>query len=207
MVTINAEKMSKSLGNIVSIEQALAKWGANTLRLYCLSAHYAKPLDYTNGLLKESAQRWRQIETCAYELAAATSAGGENIVSLAEESEKAFNAAMDDDMNTSLVLTEFMKFVTLLNQYAASDKLTGDMAQAVLPAFERMMDILGLATAKVGERERKEIEEMIAARNRLRAEKKFKEADEVRKQLMARSVELMDHKGRTVWKKVERAEQ
>jgi len=56
------------------------------------------------------------------------------------------------------------------------------------------------------EKERKEIEEMVAARNRLRAEKKFKEADEIRKKLLERSVELLDHKGRTVWVKRERPE-
>ncbi len=224
MVTINSQKMSKSLGNIVTIEKALGQWGANTLRLYCLSVHYAKPLDYTDELLKESAQRWRQVETCAFELAAAadngsnggggsnsrSSSGGgdtEAVIKLAAESEKAFDAAMDDDLNTSLALTAFMQFVTKLNQYAASDRLTGDMATAALPTLGRMMSILGLKVAETGAQEQKEIEELVATRNRLRAEKKFKEADEVRKSLLGRSIELMDHKGRTVWKKVERPEQ
>ena len=218
MVTINSQKMSKSLGNIVTIEKALEKWGMNTLRLYCLSVHYAKPLDYTDELLKESTQRWRQIETCAFELASAaagnsggnSSSGGEAeeaVAKLAGESEKAFDAAMDDDLNTSLALTAFMQFVTKLNQYAASDKLTADMAKAASPAFGRMMSILGLKVAETGAQEQKEIEEMVAARNKLRAEKKFKEADEIRKKLLARSIELMDHKSRTVWKKAERPEQ
>ncbi|WP_415281193.1 cysteine--tRNA ligase [Candidatus Nitrososphaera sp. FF02] len=209
MVTINSEKMSKSLGNIVSIEKALEKWGMNTLRLYCLSAHYAKPLDYTDDLLKESAQRWRQIETCAYELRAAAGAGGEvdAVKKLADESESAFNAAMDNDMNTSLALTAFMQFVTKMNQYAAADRLSADMARQALPALERIMDVLGLKTMEAGEQEKKEIEEMVVLRNKIRAEKKFKEADEVRKKLLALSVELMDHKGRTVWKKAERPEQ
>lgn len=209
MVTINSEKMSKSLGNIVSIEKALEKWGMNTLRLYCLSAHYAKPLDYTDDLLKESAQRWRQIETCAYELRAAAGAGGEvdAVKKLADESESAFNAAMDNDMNTSLALTAFMQFVTKMNQYAAADRLSADMARQALPALERIMDVLGLKTMEAGEQEKKEIEEMVVTRNKMRAEKKFKEADEVRKKLLALSVELMDHKGRTVWKKAERPEQ
>jgi cysteinyl-tRNA synthetase len=202
--------MSKSLGNIVSIDKALAAWGMNTLRLYCLSVHYAKPLDYTDELLNESAQRWRQIETCAYELRAAAGEGGDvdAVRKLAEESEGAFGAAMDDDMNTSLALTEFLKFVTKLNQLAASDRLTGEMAVAVLPIFEKIMGILGLATVGTTAQERKEIEEMVAMRNSLRAEKKFKEADDVRRRLLEeRSVELMDHRGnRTVWKKVERPE-
>jgi cysteinyl-tRNA synthetase len=208
MVTIGGEKMSKSLGNIVAIEQALARWGTNALRLYCLSAHYAKPLDYTDDLLKESAQRWRQIETCAYELRAATGGGDANAVKkLAADAEAAFDAAMEDDMNTSLALTEFLKFVTKMNQYAAADRLTGDMARAALSAFEKMMGVLGLATVSIGDQERREIEDLVAARNALRAGKKFKEADEVRSKLLSRSVELMDHKGRTVWKKVERPEQ
>lgn len=208
MVTINSQKMSKSLGNIVTIEQALNKWGMNTLRLYSLSVHYAKPLDYTDDLLKESAQRWRQIETCAYELRSAGGSGGETdaVRKLCEESVRAFEAAMDDDMNTSLALTEFLKMVTRLNQYAAADKLTKDMAGAAMPAFDRIMGILGLQIAEAGDQERKEIEQLVADRNRLRAEKKFKEADELRKKLLDRSIELLDHKGRTVWVKRERPE-
>jgi cysteinyl-tRNA synthetase len=206
MVTINSEKMSKSLGNIVTIEKALDKWGMNTLRLYCLSAHYAKPLDYTDDLLKESAQRWRQVETCVYELRAAAGQPGDAVMAPADELQ-AFEAAMEDDMNTSLALTAFMKFVTRLNQLAASDRLTAGIAKASLPAFEKMMGILGLKVVETSEQERKDIEEQVVLRNSLRAEKKFKEADEVRKKLLERSVELMDHKGHTVWKKVERPEQ
>ncbi|MCI0418365.1 MAG: cysteine--tRNA ligase [Acidobacteria bacterium] len=202
MVTIDSQKMSKSLGNIVTIQQALKSWGMNTLRLYSLSVHYAKPLDYTDELLRESAQRWRQIETCAYELRSAPEAGGEaeDVVKLSDEAEKAFEAAMEDDMNTSLALTELMKFVTRLNQYAASDRLNRKMAASALPALQRMMGVLGLQLSEVGTSERKEIEELTAERDRLRTEKKFKEADELRKKLLeSHSVELMDHKGRTVW--------
>jgi cysteinyl-tRNA synthetase len=113
---------------------------------------------------------------------------------------------MEDDMNTSLALTELMKFVTRLNQYAASDRLTKDMADAALPLLERAMEILGLkAAVPDDEEERKTIEELVAERNRMRAEKKFKEADEIRKKLLEeRSVELFDHRGRTVWAKRER---
>jgi cysteinyl-tRNA synthetase len=68
------------------------------------------------------------------------------------------------------------------------------------------MGILGLQIAQAGDQERKEIEQLVADRNRLRAEKKFKEADELRKKLLDRSIELLDHKGRTVWVKRERIE-
>jgi cysteinyl-tRNA synthetase len=208
MVTINSQKMSKSLGNIVTIEQALKTWGMNPLRLYCLSVHYAKPLDYTDDLLKESVQRWRQIETCHAELQFASGSGGDAgaVHRLCEESMKAFEAAMDDDMNTSLALTEFLKLVTQLNQYAAADRLTKDMADAALPTLHKIMDILGLKAIAASKQEREDIEKLVNERNRLRAEKKFKEADEIRKKLLERSVELLDHRGRTVWVKRERLE-
>ena len=207
MVTINSQKMSKSLGNIVTIDRALKSWGMNSLRLYCVSVHYAKPLDYTDELLRESVQRWRQIETCLHELRAAAGRGGdlEAMKKLAAEASAAFDAAMQDDMNTSLALTEFLKFVTRINQYAAGDRLTKDMAEAALPFVERVMNILGLQQVEATEAEQREIEALVGERNRLRAEKKFAEADEIRKRLLAeRSVELFDHKGRTVWAKRER---
>ena len=210
MVTIDSQKMSKSLGNIVTIDKALSDWGMNTLRLYCISVHYAKPLDYTDDLLKESAQRWRQIETCAYELRAAAgqTAGSEKVMKNMEEEElREFEAAMDDDMNTSLALTAFLKFVTRVNQLAASDRLTEDMARKSLPALESVMFILGLKVVEATKQEQKEIEKLVEERSRLRKEKKFKEADDIRRKLAATySVELMDHKARTVWKKVERIE-
>lgn len=208
MVTINSQKMSKSLGNVVTIEQALKSWRMNPLRLYALSVHYAKPLDYTGELLKESVQRWRQIETCVCELRSAGGSGGEvNAVrKMCDESLKAFEAAMDDDMNTSLALTEFLKLVTKLNQYAAADRLTKEMADSAIPVFDKIMDIIGLKTVETGDQERKEIEVLVADRNKLRAEKKFKEADEIRKKLLERSVELLDHKDKTVWIKMEMPE-
>ncbi len=207
MVTIDSQKMSKSLGNIVTIEQAHKIWGANSVRLYSLSVHYSKPLDYTDDLLRESAQRWRQIETCLYELRSAAGSGGEleQVKKLAGESASAFEAAMENDMNTSLALTGLMKFVTRLNQHAADDKLTKDMADLALPVIEGMMGVLGLKAVEAGRAEKQEIEELVAERNRLRLEKKFKEADLVRKKLLEeRSIELFDHRGRTVWAKRER---
>jgi cysteinyl-tRNA synthetase len=213
MVTINSEKMSKSLGNIVTIQQALSRWGMNALRIYCLSVQYSKPLDYTDKLLTESRQRWRQIETLAYELRFASSkkeeekeSGGEleAVKKLSDESMREFEGAIEDNMNTTLAISIFMKYVAELNRYAAADKLTQSMAQIVLRFFNNFIDILGLKVIEASDEEKKEIEELIFVRNKLRAQKKFQSSDDIRKMLIEKySVELMDHKDRTVWKKVE----
>ncbi|MFL6368257.1 MAG: cysteine--tRNA ligase [Nitrososphaeraceae archaeon] len=213
MVTINSEKMSKSLGNIVTIQQALNRWGMNTLRIYCISVQYSKPLDYTDKLLTESRQRWRQIETCAYELRFAGSKEEvlikeavefETVKNLATESTREFQSAVEDNMNTTLALSVFMKFVTELNRYAAADKLSKPMAQLALEFFNNFMNVLGLKVIEATDEEKEEIEELIIVRNKLRAEKKFQSSDDIRKKLIEKySVELMDHKDRTIWKKVE----
>ena len=117
---------------------------------------------------------------------------------------RAFEAAMDDDMNTSLAIAELVKLVTKLNWYIAADKLTKDMADNALPTLNKILDILGLKIVESSDKERKEIEEIVVQRNKLRAEKKFKEADESRKKLLERSIELLDHKGRTAWVKREK---
>jgi cysteinyl-tRNA synthetase len=208
MVTIGSQKMSKSLGNIVVIDKALKRWGMNALRLYCMSVHYSKPLDYTDELLQESVQRWRQIETCVYELRSATGTGDDPAVAgrMSDESTKAFEAAMDEDMNTALALTELLKFVTGINQLAAADSLSRQMADRLLTALQKMMGVLGLRVIEADWAEKGEIEELIKERARLREAKKFREADELRKKLLEdRSVELMDHRARTVWVKRERA--
>jgi cysteinyl-tRNA synthetase len=214
MVSINSEKMSKSLGNIVTIQQALNRWGMNALRIYCMSVQYSKPLDYTDELLTESRQRWRQIETCAYELRFASSKKEEEkqvdegeleaVKKLTNESTREFENAIEDNMNTTLVMSVFMKFVTELNRYAAAEKLTQSMAQHALGFFSNFTDVLGLKVIEATDEEKKEIEELITERNKLRAEKQFHSSDGIRKKLIEKySVELMDHKDRTIWKKVE----
>ncbi len=207
MVTIGSQKMSKSLGNIVVIDKALKRWGMNSLRLYCMSVHYSKPLDYTDELLLESVQRWRQIETCVYELRSAAGTGSDTEAAsrMSDESAKAFEAAMDEDMNTALALTGLMKFVAGINQLAAADNLSRQMADRLQTALQKMMCVLGLRVMEADWAEKGEIEELLKERAKLREAKKFREADELRKKLLEeRSVELMDHRARTVWVKRER---
>ena len=99
-----------------------------------------------------------------------------------------------------------MKLVTKLNRYIAAEKLTKDMTDNALPTLNKIMDILGLKIVESRDKEREVIEEIATRRNKMRAEKKFKEADERRNKLLELlSAELLDHKGRTTWVKREMA--
>lgn len=200
MVTINGEKMSKSLGNIKSIKHVLDNWGSNIIRLFCLSGHYSKPIDYSEELLKENLIKWRQVETCYYELIHANnSSNTTEIRSLINNIGKEFDNSLESDINTHLALITFFKLVKEVNYMAAEEKLNLTDAKIIIPEFERMLDILGLVIPKIMPNEKNEIDNMIITREQLRKEKKFQEADDIRDKLNEMNIELIDHKGKTIW--------
>ena len=205
MVTINGEKMSKSLGNIKSIKYVLDNWGSNVIRLFCLSGHYSKPIDYSEELLKENLIKWRQAEICYYELIHANNENrNSGIKSLIEETGNEFDNALESDFNTHLALLAFFKLVKEINHLAAEEKLGSNDAKIIIPEFERMLEILGLIIPKITLEQKQEIDNLIINREQLRKEKKFQEADKIRDKLSEMNIELIDHKGKTIWMRKER---
>ena len=204
MITINGEKMSKSIGNVKSINNVLESWGPNVARLFCISGHYSKPIDYTEDLLKENLIRLRQIETCYYELRLAEQQReSEDISSLLQESRTEFDEALNDDFNTPLGLTVFFNMIKMINSFAAKEKITKDMSEQALPVLEYMLEVLGIKVQTVTDDEIKSIFELINKRETFRVEKQFKEADKIRDQIAGLGISLIDHKNRTLWMKKE----
>jgi len=205
MVTINGEKMSKSLGNIKSIKHVLDNWGANIIRLFCLSGHYSKPIDYSEELLKENLIKWRQAETCYYELIHANSENhNSEIKSVIKETSNEFDNALESDFNTHLALLAFFKLVKEVNCLAAEEKLDSNDAKIIISEFERMLEILGLNIPKITLDKKQEIDNLITTREQLRKEKKFQEADKIRDKLNEMNIELIDHRGKTIWMQKEK---
>nr|AIF03336.1 cysteinyl-tRNA synthetase (CARS, cysS) [uncultured marine thaumarchaeote KM3_164_C03] len=204
MITINGEKMSKSVGNVKSINHVLESWGPNVARLFCISGHYSKPIDYTEDLLKENLIRLRQIETCYYELRLAEeSQKTEDISSLLEESREKFDAALNDDFNTSLGLSVFFNMIKTINSLAADEKITKKIAGQALPVLEYMLEVLGIEIQTVSDEEIESVFELINKRETLREEKQFEEADKIRDQIAGLGISLIDHKNKTLWMKKE----
>ncbi len=203
MVTINGEKMSKSLGNIKTIKYVLENWGSNIIRLFCLSAHYSKPIDYSEELLNENLIKWRQVETCYYELIHADSENREEINPIIEKMSTEFDNALEGDFNTHLALSAFFQLVKEANRLAAEEKLGKEDAQIIKTELQRMLEILGLSIPEITEDEKNEIDNLIASREKFRKEKQFEDADKIRDKLNEMNVELIDHKEKTIWMKKE----
>ena len=205
MITINGEKMSKSKGNTKTIRHVLENFGANITRLFCLSGHYSKPIDYSEDLLQENITKWRQVESCYYEMNLAKGNGPtDEIKKIIIECQNEFDNALDDDLNTHLALSAFFKFINEINQLAASETITKSISDLAIPIFEKMIYIIGLKIPKISDEEINTINGLISKRESLRAEKKFQEADRIRDQISEMGIELIDHKNRTTWMKKEK---
>ncbi len=203
MVTINGEKMSKSLGNIKSIKHVLENWGPNIIRLFCLTGHYSKPIDYSEDMLTENLTKWRQVETCYYELIHADNENNKENDSIIKKIGLEFDNALEDNFNTHLALSAFFQLVKEGNRLAAEGKLGKDDAQFIKKECDRMLEILGLNIPEMSEDEKNKINNLIKNREQFRKEKQFESADKIRDELNELNIELIDHKRKTIWMKKE----
>jgi len=205
MITINGEKMAKSIGNVKSVKHVLENWGPNIVRLFCLSGHYTKPIDYSEKFLKENITKLRQIESCYYELRLAEGTSEDDITKkLVSKCKKEFDSALNDDLNTPLALTAFYRLIKEINYMAADEKITQTTSSVVLPEFERMTDVLGIQILKVSDEEKNEINQLIVKRDEYREQKNFEQADKIRDQIMEKNIIFIDHKNSTRWIKQEK---
>ena len=200
MITINGEKMSKSLGNVKSVNHVLENWGPNIIRLFCLSGSYSKPIDYSEKFLKENNTKLRQIESCYYELRLAEGTDEETIAEkMVKECREEFNSALNNNLNTPLALTAFYKLIRKVNSLATEEKITQTSAEIILPEFERMLEILGIQIHKVSDAEKNEINQMIKKRDEYRIQKNYEQADNIRAKIAEKNVIFFDHKNKTTW--------
>lgn len=212
MVTINSEKMSKSIGNTIKIAELLKEVGPNVIRLFCLSSHYTKPLDYTQDIINETKRRWSQISNAYYELEfrSRNSFIYENCDSVQRpllnelnDYLGLFEKYLNNDLNFANAMTVFLKFITRINNFFSVDKEVDiEFLTKTFSLLKKFMFIIGLRIQQVSQQEIKEIEGQIYKRNLLRSKKNYLESDKIRLDLATRfNIELIDHKGFTLWKK------
>lgn len=188
MVTISGQKMSKSLGNVVATRALLEQWGSNALRLFCLSGHYRKPIDYTNQMLSEALSLWCRIETAWHILSQTSPATHKG------KAWKEFITYLSYDMDTHGAIS-CMARVARQAGAAASGKLDAQEAGEWRADLEGMMDILGLYMGSPPI----DVRAALYHRDTLRGAGRYKEADDIRDELSSHNIELLDYPGHTIW--------
>lgn len=202
-LTMNKEKMSKSLGNIMAIREVTKQYSAEVIRFFLLSSHYRSPLNYSDENLQNAYLGLRRIYIALRNV---------EVVQLDKSlietnvSAKAFHNAMQDDFNTPVALSVLFDMTHQINKLTES---APEEAKQLAALLKHLAEPLGLIQANpneflqadVDKEEVAKIEALISKRERARENKNWQEADKVRDQLAAMSVELEDSASGTVWRK------
>jgi cysteinyl-tRNA synthetase len=205
MLQLGGEKMSKSLGNLVLIEDFLAKHAADALRMTLLGAGYRGPLTYNEEVVGQSERALDRLRSALRP--ALPGAGGasqaalENLARQVESALAGFCEAMDDDFNTSGALAHLFELVRVTNQ-ARAEGATGDQLHPAQARLRELTTVLGLVLAEP-EQESQVADPFIVLllelRREVRAQKNYALADQIRQKLAALGVVLEDSKEGTSW--------
>lgn len=223
-ITIDKEKMSKSLGNFFTIREILGNFDAEAVRFFLLSTHYRSPIEFSDEQLREAEASIDRYYASASRIA--DFLGQDQTKEKAGTDEKAFEEllgkfldrvkeAMDDDFNTALAIGHIFELIRTLNKYmdgtpsgtkaAALAKRTEELlkeAGSILNIFSRMPEEWNKALMrfKCPNVTEEFIMSKIQERQQARENKDWAAADAIRKELDEKGVALEDKKGRTAWK-------
>ena len=205
MLQLGGEKMSKSLGNMVTIKEFLKNRDADVMRMLVLSGNYRAPLIFneeTQDAAEKSIERLksalRPSSTSASGLSAEAASA---LASQADTTKQSFTDAMDDDFNTPLALASLHELVKAINT-ARDNGANDDQLKSAQDMLRELTGVLGLRLQeKQGSSDAEaEVNALIAERTEARAQKNWARSDEIRDQLKEIGVTIEDSKDGTTWR-------
>ncbi len=205
-VTINKEKMSKSLGNFLTIDKILENYDANTIRFFILTNHYRMPVEFSDEALYSAAAGIKRLYNSINE-GRKVEKIDENIDISDFEEYKQFVEAMDDDLNTSRALAVLFDLANKTNKEQNSQNLTllyklsgvlGFNFDKVEVSEEELKEKINLISKKLGI-ELKSMDEILTLRKTAREEKNWDLADKIRVTFDEAGIILKDSKEGTTW--------
>ena len=195
-LTMDREKMSKSIGNIITPRELLEQgWQGETIRWALLSAHYKAPLDWNDDLLQQSQASLDRLYGALLRL--------KDVDALDSDAPAAFVEALADDLNTPAAIAELSALATAANvakKPVEQAKAKGDLLAAAALFGVLQSDPEHWFRASFGE-QAAEIDKLVAERVAARAAKNYAESDRLRDELAARGVEVMDSASGSTWRR------
>jgi cysteinyl-tRNA synthetase len=202
---IEGEKMSKSLGNIITLRDLLEKgYDPRAIRLELLSAHYRQKLNFTfRGLEAATKTIERLIDFVDRLKEVKGGKDNKKVDRLIKKARKEFEKAMDDDLDINKALAAIHEFVREINKLLAENKLSKRNASDVIKLmkdFDKVLGILETREKKKLPMPREEIERLIKEREKARKAGNFKKADEIREMLKKKGIIVEDTPEGPRWK-------
>lgn len=205
MLQLSGEKMSKSVGNLVTIEEFLAHHPAEALRMLVLNSGYRNPLSYSDEILaqaEKAIERLRSgLKPALPAVAGAAPAVLEALANQLQATENGFVQSMDDDFNSAGALAHIFELVRVINQ-ARAEGATDDQLAPAQKKLRLLTGVLGLSldiSRDVDQKVDGFVELLIEIRRELRANKLWALSDKVRDRLAELGVVLEDSKEGTSW--------
>ena len=213
-LTIDSQKMSKSLNNFFTVREIAEKYDLQVLRFFMLSAHYRSPLNFSEDLMEASKNGLDRILTAIERLGELEAKKGENAqtgegtmkneeaqaIKALQELTAKFEAAMEDDFNTADAVAALFEMVKLAN-ISAKEESSALFVHTLKEEICRLCDVMGILTERKKEMLDEEIEQMIADRQQARKNKDFAQADAIRAKLSAMGIILEDTREGVKWKR------
>jgi cysteinyl-tRNA synthetase len=207
MVQFGEEKMSKSLGNLITIKEALEKYSADALRIFVLSSHYRSPLTYSEAAIEAAKRGADRLEQAANNPAGKGKKKADIDISVYKDK---FVEAMDDDFNTPqaiAVLFDLSKEINRASEAGCDSEdarkmlknLSGVLGLILEPSRQLVKEPTGTPSAETGSEE--EVINLIRQREEMRKARKWAEADEIRGRLDKMGIILEDTPQGTAWRR------
>lgn len=206
LLQLSGEKMSKSLGNLVTVDEFLAEHDADVLRMMVLSSNYRAPLTFNEETVSQAERALERLRSALrLALSQTNQSPRETLEALQQDMEatrQGFIESMDDDFNTAAALSHLFALVRIINQ--ARD--AGADSPALQPAQALLQELAGVLGLRLGEKKRGEedsvpfVELLVEVRNELRRQKLWSLSDTVRDRLAELGVILEDGKEGTTWR-------
>lgn len=206
-LNVKGEKMSKSLGNFITIQDLLKEYPPEVFRLFVLSTHYRSPIDFSQEILEQSQNGLKRIyklmETLEELLESDIPKSGKKDNELNKiliETRKNFIEAMDNDLNTPLALSSFFDFIREVNRDINQSKVSKNSLTNIKNLLIEFGDIFGIdfsrKEAKENDKEFNQglIDIIIEVREKLREKKEWKLADDIRSKLGDLDIILEDNR-------------
>ena len=205
-LTINKEKMSKSLDNFFLVRDIMKDYSAPVLRFYLLNGNYRSPIDFSDSNLEESRTAYNRLEGTYTRFKRTESNGSDKPEELEEAiatCRKDFVSAMNDDFNTREALASLFQLSRVANNHSESS-LESDLKEELIKTFDYYGNqVLGLFQENLGdESSQAAIEDLIAKRDAARKAKNWHESDSIRDKLKERGIEIQDTPDGTKWRRI-----
>lgn len=199
LITVKGEKMSKSLGNFITIRELLKKYDKNVIRYFLLFSHYRKPLDYSEEALENAEAALERIRNAVLEIKEAMrnaqKLNGNELKNKIEKSREAFLDALCDDFNTPKAISELFNFLREVNSYISEkkEKASYNELYEALSFIREAGNILGIDfEEEKSVKEEELIKILIEVRKKLRESKNYELADYIRDKLSEAGIILED---------------